>query len=180
MNVRRRPKSLETRRAEHAEIDDPSLVLAAALRFLEARPRSTAEVRRRLVTRGYRTDLVEGCVDRLLDLGILDDEAFARTWVESRDRARPRGERALRTELARKGIDRAVTEQVLDVRELEHPDADAAAARQVLSHHASSLARVADPRARRQRAYALLARSGFDSATAVSAIADVLETATQD
>jgi regulatory protein len=165
VGVRRRQKSLEARRAERAEIDDPSLVLAAALRFLEARPRSTTEVRRRLLIHGYRADLVEGCLERLLDLDILDDEAFARTWVESRDRARPRGERALRSELARKGIDRAVTDEVLEGRAEEHPDADASAARRVLEGHEHALARVADPRARRQRAYALLARSGFDSDT---------------
>ena len=170
MNVRRRQRSLEARKAEHAEVTDPSLVLAAALRFLEARPRSTAEVRRRLVTRGYRPDLVEGCLERLLDIGILDDGAFARTWVESRDRARPRGERALRAELRGKGIDRHVVDDVLEVRDSEQPDADAAAARRVLERHAGALARVADPRARRQRAYALLARSGFDSDTAVEAI----------
>ena len=174
MNVRRRQKSLEARRAEHAEIDDPSLVLAAGLRFLEARPRSTAEVRRRLLTHGYRAELVEGCLDRLLDLGILDDEAFARTWVESRDRARPRGERALRSELAKKGIDRQVSDDVLEERQVDQPDADAAAARRVLERHANALARVVDPRARRQRAYSLLARSGFDSETAVEAIAATL------
>jgi regulatory protein len=170
VGVRRRQKSLEAIRAERAEIDDPSLVLAAALRFLEARPRSTAEVRRRLVTHGYRADLVEGCVERLLDLGILDDEAFAKTWVESRDRARPRGERALRSELARKGIDRVLTDEVLEQREADHPDADAEAARRVLARHESALGRVVDPRVRRQRAYALLARSGFDSETALAAI----------
>lgn len=173
MNVRRRQKSLEARKAEHAEITDPSLVLAAALRYLEARPRSTSEVRRRLLMRGYRADLVDGCLERLLDLGVLDDEAFARTWVESRDRARPRGERALRSELRGKGIDRQVVDEVLDSRALEQPAADAEAARRVLERHASSLARVADPRARRQRAYALLARSGFDSETAVQAIGEL-------
>jgi regulatory protein len=170
VGVRKRQKSLEARRAEHAEIDDPSLVLAAALRFLEARPRSTAEVRRRLLTHGYRPELVEGCVARLLDLGILDDAAFARTWVESRDRARPRGERALRSELARKGIDREVSDEVLEERDEGNPGADAEAARRVLARHEPALARVADPRARRQRAYALLARNGFDSETAIAAI----------
>jgi regulatory protein len=175
MNVRRRQRSLEARRAERAEITDPSLVMAAALRFLEARPRSTAEVRRRLLTQGYRPELVEGCITRLLDLGILDDEAFARSWVESRDRARPRGERALRSELARKGIERGVTDSVLASRDAAYPDADAEAAGRVLARHAPALARVADPRSRRQRAYALLARNGFDSDTAVAAIAAFLE-----
>jgi regulatory protein len=174
VGVRRRQKTLEARRAERAEIEDPSLVLAAALRFLEARPRSAAEVRRRLLTHGYRHDLVEGCVARLLDLGILDDEAFAKTWVESRDRARPRGERALRTELARKGIDPALTDEVLQEREIEHPEADAEAARRVLARHESALARGADLRARRQRAYSLLERHGFDSEIALAAIAELL------
>jgi regulatory protein len=170
MPARRRARAVEERRLANAEIDDPSLVLAAALRFLEARPRSTAEVRRRLLTHGYRADLVEGCVERLLDLGILDDAAFARTWVESRDRARPRGERALRSELARKGIDRGLADGVLEEREIDRPEADAEAARRVLARHARTLAREADPRARRNRAYALLARNGFDSEIAIAAI----------
>lgn len=163
MNTRRRQKSLEVRKAEHAEVTDPNLVLEACLRFLEARPRSAAEVRRRLLLHGYRADLVEGAIARLTELGMIDDAAFARAWVESRDRARPRGERALRQELARKGIDRAVRDEAIADRELERPDADEDAARRLLDRHASALARVADPRARRQRAYALLARNGFDS-----------------
>jgi hypothetical protein len=48
--------------------------------------------------------------------------------------------------------------------------ADAVAAERLLARHARSLARVADPGQRRQRAYALLARNGFDSDTARDAI----------
>lgn len=162
MPPRRRAKAIETRRAERAEIDDPSLVLAAALRFLEARSRSTSEVRRRLLTHGYQAPLVEGAIERLTELGMLDDQAFAQAWVESRDRARPRGERALRTELVRKGVDRGVVDDVLEERVIDRPEADAEAARRLLERHAGALQRVADPKARRQRAYALLARNGFD------------------
>lgn len=147
---------------ERAEITDPTLVLEAALRFLEARQRSTVEVRTRLNRAGYRPDLVEGAIDRLAELGMLDDEAFAKAWVDSRDRARPRGERALRSELRTKGIDRAVVDATMEERDVERPDADRDAARRLLERHASALARVPDPRARRQRAYALLARNGFD------------------
>jgi len=177
LNVRRRQKSIEARKAEHAEVTDPSLVLEAALRFLEPRQRSADEVRRRLLLRGYRADLVEGCLERLLELGIVDDAAFAQAWVESRDRARPRGERALRAELRRKGIDRQVVDDVMETRESEQPAADADAARRVLERHASALARVADPRARRQRAYGLPARSGFDSDVALEAIGRLAESA---
>lgn len=154
---------MAVRRAERAEITDPAILLEAALRFLEARQRSAAEVRRRLLLHGYRTTMVEGAIKRLIELGMLDDAAFAKAWVESRDRARPRGERALRQELAKMGIDRAIADEAFDDREVERPDADAEAARRLLERHASALARVADPRARRQRAYALLARHGFES-----------------
>jgi regulatory protein len=178
MGARRRQKTLEVRRAEHAEVTDPTLVLEACLRYLEARQRSTAEVRRRLLQHGYRADLVEGAIERLAELGMVDDEAFARAWVESRDRARPRGERALRAELRQKGIDRDIVEGVIEDR-ANHGDPDAggspdeAAARRLLERHARALDRIPDPRARRQRAYALLARNGFDPDVAATATAGI-------
>jgi len=167
---RRSPQALAKIREDRQEISDPTVILEAALRFLEARQRSTVEVRTRLNRAGYRPDLVEGAIVRLTELGMLDDEAFARAWLESRDRALPRGERALRVELSRKGIDRAVTDDALTDRETERPDADLRAATRLLERHARQLERIGDPRARRQRAYALLARNGFDSETAVQAI----------
>jgi regulatory protein len=170
VGVRRRQKSLEARKAEHAEIADPSLVLEAALRFLEARQRSAAEVRRRLLLHGYRLDLVDGTIARLIELGIIDDAAFAQAWVESRDRARPRGERALRRELTAKGVDRETVESAMEDRDAATPDADAEAARRLLERNQRALDRVADPRARRQRAYALLARNGFDPETTMTEI----------
>lgn len=173
------------RRERRSAIDDVSEVLDAAARFLEARPRSIAEVRRRLATAGYRPELVEPAVARLVELGYLDDEAFARTWVESRDRAHPRGEHVLRRELGLKGIDRAVVDAVLaDRREARGPegradegrgiaavDPDRAAADQLLARRSASLLREPDVRKRRARAYALLARNGFDPEVCASAVA---------
>ena len=164
--AQRRKESYAERRERRAAVEDPDVVLEAAARFLEARSRSIAEVRRRLTSAGYRTELSDRAIARLADLGMLDDEAFARAWVESRDRARPRGERALRDELRLKGIDRAVVDQVLeDRRTTEETDAappDRSAAERLIEKHARTLDRIADPRRRRERAYALLARNGFD------------------
>jgi regulatory protein len=159
------------RRERRAAVDDPAVVLEAAARFLEPRARSVAEVRRRLTGAGYKPELVDGAIDRLLEFGMLDDEAFARAWVESRDRARPRGERAIRKELGLKGVDRSTIDLVLSERreavgvpgdDGETASPDRSAAERLLARHSRSLARVADPRQRRQRAYALLARNGFD------------------
>ena len=168
----RRRASFAERKERRAAIDDPAVVLEAAARFLEPRARSVVEVRRRLTGAGYRTDLVEGAITRMLELGMLDDEAFARAWVESRDRARPRGERAIRRELVQKGLDRSTIDLVLSERReaaagIPSEDGvtlspDQVAAERLLARNARSLARVGDPRQRRQRAYALLARNGFD------------------
>jgi regulatory protein len=184
--ARRSSKTYAERRAERAEVDDPQVVLEAAARFLEARSRSVIEVRRRLSSTGYRPELVDGAIARLLDLGVLDDEAFARAWVESRDRARPRGERAIRDELRLKGIDRTTMDLVLaERREAVAPfdddgepaaTADRTAAERLMRKHARALARVADPRQRRQRAYALLARNGFDPETCREVAAMVIAT----
>jgi regulatory protein len=172
---RRRPRR-ETpteRRDRHAAETDPGVVLQAAVRLLQARSRSVAETRRRLSRTGYAQPLVEAAVARLVELGILDDEAFARAWLESRDRARPRGERALRQELALQGVDRDTITAALVARRGGRPGesagADAASADEVaavylLERRAGPLLRLADLRVRRQRAYALLARNGFDPA----------------
>jgi regulatory protein len=168
--VARRREHPAAARERRAAVDDPELVLAAALRFLEARSRSIAEVRRRLTGAGYRGDLVDGAIARLVDLGMLDDAAFGAAWLESRDRARPRGERALRQELRIKGLDGALVDNLLVERAGASDDVDRIAAEHVLARHAAALARVGDPRARRQRAYALLARNGFDPETCAAAV----------
>jgi regulatory protein len=174
-----RRASIDARRAERATIEDPSVVLEAAAAFLAVRPRSVDETRRRLRQLGYPVGPVDVVIGRLLEFGYLDDAAFARTWVESRDRARPRGESALRRELMLKGVDRDVISEVLAERtEASHgrpaagaeavaarqePDgADEVAAGRLLERRAASLRRDPDPRKRRQKAYALLARNGFD------------------
>lgn len=174
---RPRKPSLAERRERRAAVDDPAEVTDAAARFLEARPRSVAEVRRRLLTAGYRPPLVDAAIERLTGLRYLDDEAFARAWVESRDRARPRGEIALRRELRVKGVEAAIVEAVLGERRTPDggdagaADPDSDAADRLLARHARALERVIDPRQRRQRAWALLARHGFDPETASRAAA---------
>jgi regulatory protein len=170
-HIRPRKASFAEQRERRAAIDDPAVVLEAAARFLEARSRSVTEVRRRLGRAGYRSELVDGAITRLTELGMLDDAAFGKAWVESRDRARPRGEIALRRELAVKGVDRSIVDELLEERrgdvssDGDGASVDLVAARKLLARNERALARVADPRQRRQRAYALLARNGFDPET---------------
>jgi regulatory protein len=143
-------------------------VLAAAARLLESRSRTTADVRARLVRAGWPARFIEQALERLSEIGLLDDEAYARGWLESRDRGRPRGERVLRQELRLRGVPGDTATAALEERR-EAADADGgrgsadeAAAAHLLQRRASALARIPDPRVRGQRAYALLARNGFD------------------
>ena len=175
MSPRNGHERLEARRARlerHAAESDPAVVMTAAARYLELRPRSVGEVRRHLLGAAFPEPLVERTLERLQELGILDDRAFATAWVESRDRAKPRGQVALRRELALKGIDRDMTAAVLAERNsaaaaTEEPDGygrspDARAAERLLEKNRAALARTEELRARRNRAYTLLARNGFD------------------
>lgn len=176
----RKPTPAE-RREQRSKEDDPSEVLDTAARFLEARPRSEDEVRRKLLRLGYRPEMVEEAVGKLLAVGYLDDEAFARAWVESRDRATPRGEHALRRELGQKGVDRGLIDEVLDDRRDEAlaggdgaTGPDQAAAERLLAKRLGPILREPDPRRRLQRAYALLARNGFSPDVCSSAARRVL------
>lgn len=76
----------------------------AALRLLSHRSRSEQELRTRLAMRGIPPAIAEEEVTRLRAVGLVDDEKFARSWVEDRKRSAPRGRRLLRYELAGRGI----------------------------------------------------------------------------
>jgi regulatory protein len=146
-----------------AQLTDPAPVMEAAAAFIGVRPRSIEETRRRLLKLGYPAPLVDYVVVRLIEMGYLDDELFSRQWIESRDRAHPRGEFALRRELGLKGVDRAVIDAALAERSEAAADDDAerAGALALLERRRTSLERESDPRKRRQKAYAVLARHGF-------------------
>lgn len=86
---------------------------SAALRFLTTRARSVAEVTRRLEPK-YAADVVQEVVEDLRRRGYLDDIAFAEDWRNQRERSSPRGERQLRQELRRLGVDEELVSEALE------------------------------------------------------------------
>jgi len=106
----------EYARLEHLESADKAF--QAALRLLEGRPRSAAEVRERLARKEYAPEAIDSALARLVQLKLIDDAAFARLWVENRQAYRPRGVGALRDELRRKGIAADIAAHVLSDEEL--------------------------------------------------------------
>jgi len=146
--------------------------MEAAAGLLGVRQRSVAEMNKRLVRLGYPQPLVEHVVTRLIEMNYLDDEDFARSWVESRDRARPRGELGLRRELTMKGVPREIVDLIMAERSQSAAgeDPDSAAAVALLDRKKAALAREPDVNRRRQKAYALLARNGFGPETCRQAV----------
>jgi regulatory protein len=93
--------------------DERNKAYAHAIRFLGFRARSQAEMARYLRDKGYSAEVADEIVGRLVNEQYLDDEAFARFWLEDRERFRPRGQSALRYELRQKGIADEVIDTVL-------------------------------------------------------------------
>jgi regulatory protein len=130
----------------------------AAVRYLAGRPHTVAEIHRHLRSKKFEAETIDHAIDRLRAQRYVDDEAFARWWVEQRERFKPRGHRALRTELAQKGVGRDVVDLVLGERA---PDADVEQARRALSRPLTRWADMPDAEKRR-KIHTYLAARGFD------------------
>ena len=79
--------------------------LDSGLRLLARRAHSRVELLLKLTRRGYDGEAIKATLRRLEELGYLDDQSFARSFV--RRRGSVRGPRALSAELAARGVDRA-------------------------------------------------------------------------
>jgi regulatory protein len=58
--------------------------------------------------------VVELLIERLKQKYLLNDEAFAIAWVEARQRSKQKGVKALKAELAQKGIDRETIDELVE------------------------------------------------------------------
>ena len=104
--------------------------------------------------------------------GLMRDATRALVQWQSRADAQdlpPYDDALLRRELALRGVERGLVDGVLAERgEGDDPEPDASAAHRLLERRGAALLRVTDVRARRQKAYAMLARNGFDPGVCAS------------
>ena len=87
--------------------------LQVSLRYVSFKPRTVAEVRRR-VGRDFEQPVVERVLASLKRYGYLDDAEYARQWRRSRDKRKPRGAFLLRRELRTKGVADDLIDDALD------------------------------------------------------------------
>lgn len=105
------PSTSESPQADSATREEQARALC--LRLLTARARTRAELAGQLTKRGYPDEVSTLVLDRLTDVGLVDDEDFAEQWVRSRRLNAGKGKRALASELRTKGIDDEVIADVL-------------------------------------------------------------------
>lgn len=135
--------------------DEIEVALIKAFNFLSYRPRTEKEVRDRMAKKGFEEYVIDEIIRRLSEHNYINDSDFADMWVENRSAFRPRGQRALRMELRRKGVADDVIQQAtdnLDEKEL----AFRAAQKQARSYRNLEWADF------RKKMYGFLARRGFN------------------
>lgn len=110
--------------------DTVEVAYQKAIQLLSYRERSEDEIARRLEKTGFDASVVGAVLMRLREAGLVQDEHYARRWVESRSLSHPRGRRALAIELRRKGIAKDSIEQALEGVAPEEELAYAAASKQ--------------------------------------------------
>lgn len=128
------------------------------LRLLAHRPRSVAEARRRLQRAGFPADVLEAVIEEACDRGWLDDEVFARLWIQDRLQRKPRSRSLLARELRAQGLSDGVIERALA---RETADWDEARTIRELAEERLPRYRGLDRPTQERRLYSFLRRRGF-------------------
>jgi regulatory protein len=94
--------------------DEVERAYGAALNLLSYRPRSRGEIDSYFRRKKSDPAIAQAVLGRLERAGLVDDHAFAEFWVRNRQAFRPRGSRALRAELRRKGLEGEIIDGALE------------------------------------------------------------------
>ncbi len=161
--------------AEGPEADPESVARKILLDQLTGQARSRRELADKLAAKNVPDDVAAQLLDRFEEVGLVDDEAFARSWIASRRSVGSGGgkglaRRALAHELRRKGVDDDVARGALD--EIDPADEEAAA-RALVRKKLRTLSRVDQATATR-RLVGMLARKGYPAGLAFAVVRDEL------
>jgi len=141
------------------------------LRLLTLTPRTRAQLADALRSRGIPDPVADEVLARFAEVGLIDDAAFARAWVESRHYSRGLAGRALSLELKRRGVnDEEIREAVAEL----GPDAEVTTARRLVERKLAGTAGLA-PGIRTRRLAGMLARKGYPPGLAFRVIREALE-----
>jgi regulatory protein len=160
-----------TRSRVEADADPEAVARQICLRLLSAAPRTQAQLADALRRRGVPDDAAGAVLERFAEVKLIDDELFARAWVESRHHGRGLAGRALGAELRQRGVDTNDIETAL--RQLD-PEQELATARELVERRLPSTAGMPVP-ARMRRLTGVLARKGYPPGLAYRIVREALE-----
>lgn len=152
------------------DADPESVARKILLDQLTGRSRTRHELAAKLAGKNVPEDVATRLLDRFVDVGLIDDLAFARMWVSSRQPGRGLTRRVLAQELRRKGVADDVAGVALD--EIDPADEEASA-RELVRRRMRSLARVDQATATR-RLIGQLARKGHSPGLAARIVREEL------
>lgn len=155
------------------DADPESVARKILLDQLSVKARSRHELEERLAKRNVPDDVAGRLLDRFEEVGLVDDEAFARAWVEGRQRSRGLARTALAVELRRKGIDDETARTVLA--EVD-PGDEETAARLLVRKKMRSMGGLEEQVAAR-RLVGMLARKGYSAGLAHAVVRQELAAA---
>ena len=154
------------------EMGDPeSVARGICLRALTGAPKTRQQLADLLAQRGVPDDAAETVLDRFTEVGLIDDAAFARAWVSSRQAGRGLARRALSAELRAKGVESEVAAEA--VGEVDDDD-ERAAARRLVERRVGSMRRL-DRATATRRLMGMLARKGYNGGLAAAVIREALD-----
>jgi len=149
-------QSLSDERIAQLQADDQyQTAYSWALNYLNYRPRTRAEIEKNLKEHEVPEGVIVSVLERLTELGMVDDARFVETWIENRTEFRPRGRRALKSELKLRGVD----EQLIEL-SLETLDEEQLAYLAAKKHSRKLMSQ--DWQSFRQKMLGFLARRGFN------------------
>ncbi|MBO3746503.1 regulatory protein RecX [Streptosporangiaceae bacterium NEAU-GS5] len=147
---------------------------AICLRLLTLAPRTRAQLAEALRKRDVPEAAAEAVLERFSEVGLIDDEAFANAWVESRHAGRGLARRALAQELRQRGVDEDTVKEAVE--QLD-PEQEVETARQLVAHKLASMASTkgGDARSMTRKLVGMLARKGYSPGLAFRVVREALE-----
>jgi regulatory protein len=156
--------------SDDVDADVESVARAIALRKLTAKACTRHELDRALQAKNVPGGVIDGVLDRLQEVGLVNDASFAVDWVSSRQQRRHLSRRLLRRELQAKGVERSHIDSALD--QVDR-NAELTSARDLVDRKLASMSGVARE-VQYRRLAGMLSRRGFDSTITTQVLADVL------
>ncbi len=156
--------------ARDSEPDAHDVARQIVLRQLAMAPRSRKQLRDKLTQRDCPDDVAEAVLDRMTEVGLIDDEAFAGMLVRSQQAGRGLAKRALARELRTKGVDDETARATLDAIDphAERDQAERLVAKKLRSMHGLEAI------VQKRRLAGMLARKGYPADLSMAVIRDAL------